>query len=780
MALSDLLLRARPLVERELAQLAVPCHFFFSLCDGQRRAELVHVSAESPAAAWQKGATRAQQLAKSSQLKVHWLRVDWVKSAEETNWQQLKARLARTKRNYFRYGLALDADLKIAFLEQELNANAMLYGGNQVGHAQLNEKNFLVYAKRRFGKQTALNFEDGEPVYLLHTQGVFCAQGQQPQLLYPSGKNAGRRILETLDQASTLELIESSSRYLATQVQESGRFHYGWHPCFDRAIPTYNALRHASSTYSMLEAWEVTGDTALKAAIDRALHYLTRELIREVEIENGEQLAFLVDQNDEIKLGGNAVCLLALVKYTELTGSPEYQTLMKRLALGVRHMQDQASGQFVHVLHYPDLSVKEDFRIIYYDGEAAFGLMRLYGLTRDPRWLETVELAFEYFIAAKHWEAHDHWLSYCVNELTLYRPQERYYRFGIDNVAGYLDFVANRITTFPTLLELMMAAEKMVTRLRQSGQHPHLLARIDLDEFYRALDKRAHHLLNGHFWPEYAMYFKNPKRILGSFFIRHHGFRVRIDDVEHYLSGYVAYLNYLKKSEPPVKASTVNRITLESRSPMNETSRQLFAKVSNFEIDIDKLRNHFLSEVRNLPSTPYRDNRVDYIGWAVTSRDGSLEDGVKRIGTKGTGNRKRGIEKTPVCVGYLEEVIQALKDYGLSPYRARIMQLVSNGETMPFHKDSERETWRLHIPIITNDSSFFEWRREDGRVESIHLPADGSAWLVRVDVEHRAVNLSDQNSERVHLLMGLNEAPRWEMLTSPMIRLESQQTSEIT
>ncbi|MDM0087716.1 Mur ligase [Variovorax sp. J22G40] len=542
--------------------------FFFSATDGQQRAHVVHAGGPDFTTAWQRGVELLQQWIDTQEPGALWLRVDWVEGARAVSWERLTHQLALTKRNYFRYGIAFDEDFECAFTEQELNANAMLYGGSGIEHAVVNRGNFGIYHRTRFGPAPMPELPPAGQVYLLSTRGVFCQPDGVPHAIEGAGLNAGRRVVDRLDSERVLALVRSGSSFLAQQVRDNGAFVYGHFPCFDRRIPTYNTLRHASSVYAMLEAWELTRDDALRDAIEVAIEHVAKELVRQYTLPDGQEVAFLIDTADEIKLGGNAVCLLAMVKYCELMDSDRWLPLLEKLALGIASLQDPQTGRFNHVLHAGDLSLKQASRIIYYDGEAAFGLLRLYALTRDGRWLAVVEKAFGYFIANEHWRAHDHWLSYCVNELTRWRPLEVYFRFGLLNVADHLDFVLERKTTFPTLLELMLAAEQMLRRLRAMPTMRHLLDDFDTAKFYRALEHRAHYLLNGFFWPEMAMYFKKPAAINGSFFIRHQAFRVRIDDVEHYLSGFVAYHRFLLQtpiveSVVPMSKQDLSRVTIQ-------------------------------------------------------------------------------------------------------------------------------------------------------------------------------------------------------------------------
>ncbi|EAD5682346.1 poly(glycerol-phosphate) alpha-glucosyltransferase [Listeria innocua] len=454
----------------------------------------------------------------------------------------------KTKKNYYRRGIALNENFKIALMEQEINANAILLPGDE-GLA-INVENMNRYLIQANKNQAQLNLTIDSSVVTFETVGWFF-DGKNIHELETASLDHGRRKVEYLTPEIISTLVENAGEYLAHQVNTTGEFNYGWFACFDKKIKHYNSLRHASTTYSMLEAYELTGNKAILEAATKALTYLEKHFIYEKD-----DMAFLIEPElREVKLGGSAATLLALTKYMHITGTKTYLPLCRKIANAILSLQDE-NGKFTHVLEYPSLEVKDIFRIIYYDGEAVFGLLRLYEIDRDSKWLDAAAKSFNHFIQDKYWQNHDHWLSYCANEITKYIKDEAYYEFGLQNAFDNLPFIYERETTFPTFLELTVATKEMTLRMEAEGQQA-LLTSYSLENLEKTITKRALYQLNGYFYPELAMYYKNPDRIEGSFFIRHQSFRVRIDDVEHNISGYVRYYQLLKQGKLSTEAESV-------------------------------------------------------------------------------------------------------------------------------------------------------------------------------------------------------------------------------
>ncbi|EIS4900137.1 poly(glycerol-phosphate) alpha-glucosyltransferase [Listeria innocua] len=454
----------------------------------------------------------------------------------------------KTKKNYYRRGIALNENFKIALMEQEINANAILLPGDE-GLA-INVENMNRYLIQANKNQAQLNLTIDSSVVTFETVGWFF-DGKNIHELETTSLDHGRRKVERLTPEIISTLVENAGEYLAHQVNATGEFNYGWFACFDKKIKHYNSLRHASTTYSMLEAYELTGNKAILEAATKALTYLEKHFIYEKD-----DMAFLIEPElREVKLGGSAATLLALTKYMHITGTKTYLPLCRKIANAILSLQDE-DGKFTHVLEYPSLEVKDIFRIIYYDGEAVFGLLRLYEIDRDSKWLDAAAKSFNHFIKDKYWQNHDHWLSYCANEITKYIKDEAYYEFGLQNAFDNLTFIYERETTFPTFLELTVATKEMTLRMEAEG-HQALLTSYSLENLEKTITKRALYQLNGYFYPELAMYYKNPARIEGSFFIRHQSFRVRIDDVEHNISGYVRYYQLLKQGKLSTEAESV-------------------------------------------------------------------------------------------------------------------------------------------------------------------------------------------------------------------------------
>lgn len=472
------------------------------------------------------------------------LKFDIAYNIQQETWYEIEQTLKNQfHNNHYRKGISFDENFKISFLEQELYGKAIIRGLSYDTPNFFDQNNLnIAIIKKYQDNNVALKINEIQHIWTFDTHAVFYENGQLIPLQTCFTENGVRYLTESKQQHLT-KMIKGNAEFLSQQIQRNGQFIYGFFPAYDREIRSYNTVRHCTTTYALIEALALDLQPNVVSKIQSAIDYALTNFY----VEKEDDLAYMLDgadlnQLDEIKLGANAAAILMLTKYQIMVGDKSYLKYAKALANGILSMIDK-QGETTHVLSFPSYEIKEKFRIIYYDGEAALALLRLYQLDSDPRLLETVQLMFKQFIEKKYERYHDHWLSYCTNELTKICPEEKYFQFGINNYLRHMIFIRNRKTAYATLLEMMMAAYQMVCRVRNLGLHE-LFVKSQFEDLKKLIEFRTEFQRTGFFYPEVAMYMAYPDKILNAFYVRHDRFRIRIDDQEHNLSGYVAYVQH--------------------------------------------------------------------------------------------------------------------------------------------------------------------------------------------------------------------------------------------
>ncbi len=545
------------------------CRLFLSASDMKEKAIVRHAAGETPEEAWEKSLAALEEILNQKDIEPSILRADWVISSETSSWADFLDLISSKARNWFRQGIALDKNYQIAFTEQELNANLILSDtekGKSKGEFQ--PERAEKYCLERFGCEFP-QLSDEDELEIFDTNGIFIQEGMRvPLNITGKWMNAGRRDFTTSDYRIFFAMAMNAANYLARQCDADGKFIYGLYPCDEEEIPDYNTHRHFGTIFSLAEAYEVcTNENDKKAlgdAIERSLEYGIRNFLCYRKISYKEDAIYF--REDKITtIGISGLALLAFAKWTTASGTKKYIPLMNAVARGILALQ-KSNGNFTHILNVEDFSVKKEFGVNSYDGEALFGLMRLYGITKDSKILEAVERAVNYFIKAKYWEKHNHWMQHSLNELTIYKPKAEYFKFGLDNISSYLIRIYESTGHTPTQLEMIVAEENMIRRMNYLPEMENLLRRVDGETFYSTLNLRAERLRNSYFWSEMAMYFPKPERIAGSFYIRSDAFRIRIDDVQHSISGMISYSKFLKGEKVPFEP-----IEYEIKSPLQKT-----------------------------------------------------------------------------------------------------------------------------------------------------------------------------------------------------------------
>ena len=110
------------------------------------------------------------------------------------------------------------------------------------------------------------------------------------------------------------------------------------------------------------------------------------------------------------------------------------------------------------------------------------------------------------------------------------------------------------------------------------------------------------------------------------------------------------------------------------------------------------------------------------------------------------------VQHEVLCTGEFKKIVDYLDEKDWRPFRARIME-VNPGNPDCWHLDGYNGSIRYHVPLITNDECYLQWRDENNEIKSFNLPADGSGYWINTDVIHHYINRG--STMRAHIIIDL-------------------------
>jgi len=436
--------------------------------------------------------------------------------------------LKNTRRGYLRCGVAFDEMYNTAFLEQELYANVLITDRFNEGNitkymkAQKNAKKDFVFEAKDTDDmiifETVSSFYDGENYFDIEDDMLSSLKGI--------------RKIHDMGRDFVYDCIIKSAEYLYSTLEDDGKIAYGYFPAFHTQLPHYDIIGHTLSGVAFADTYILTKDEKYKMAGQKAVDYLINNYIYFLDDDTAFVLDKVNDTDIEIKLGALGVAVLAIAKIMEITkNSGHYINILRKLGNGIMYMQNQETGNYVHVLEYPTMGVKEEFRTAHYAGEAVFALSALYSMDKNEIYLNSAKKAMKFFVEKDNHKYYDQNLAYVVN--------------GMND-------------------------------LKESKLH-HLLKGRDLSKFYEAMGTKFEEQIASIMYPEMAMFFKQPNTIMWGITVRHQSFRIRNDDVSNHLIECCSYYRYKLLEEKNADKEKTAGYWLRDSNKLGALDRARFA-----------------------------------------------------------------------------------------------------------------------------------------------------------------------------------------------------------
>ena len=210
-----------------------------------------------------------------------------------------------------------------------------------------------------------------------------------------------------------LEIARQGAVKLASLVGPDGRFQYKYDGLTNLSLRGYNVLRHSGCIWALHQIYGALGDKTLIEASMRAVHWLLRNRIQQVD-----DTRICVVQNGSAKLGGAALAIVALYD-ADYIPTQHRAALIRALAEYICS-QNVGNGRFIHKI---DARTGEPsmFRSDYYTGQSLLALVKAFKITEDFEYLRVAGSSIEALCASEYGVVQqNHWMMYALEELSHY------------------------------------------------------------------------------------------------------------------------------------------------------------------------------------------------------------------------------------------------------------------------------------------------------------------------------------------------------------------------
>ena len=341
---------------------------------------------------------------------------------------------------------------------------------------------------------------------------------------------------------SLLRNARSGGDYLTRMQRPDGQFYYTYDPLDDKVDPVkYNIVRHAGVIISLFDLYGSTKEIRYLSSAIRAIAFL------KTRFQQTKLGLCAIDFDGKTKLGANGLALLALTRQIEIERSSADLKAAELLAGAILQML-RPDGSFET---YSDPSTDDQVETVslYYPGEAMLGLIRLYSLDHERRFLDAAKRAADYLIDFELKSVElppDAWFAQALEALRSLAPDDskagKYAehamrlaeamareQYGPDAAAGYQGGFRPGL---PRSAQAAARAEGMlagyrIARSMKDPRAPVILA---------ALAASARFQLSQQFGPDNSFFLPDPARAAGGFHGSPTAMRIRIDYVQHNIS----------------------------------------------------------------------------------------------------------------------------------------------------------------------------------------------------------------------------------------------------